>query len=113
MAKAAVETGSVDRPDLVLEAISDLGEVLCRLPFSKACSYAPCLNLSGPLEAQLVQGNNRKCSGCHTARYCGKECQVKDWKPHKPDCKALAAAAAGTAAAGKGRAGCAADVCAS
>ncbi|KAJ7760073.1 hypothetical protein DFH07DRAFT_816803 [Mycena maculata] len=27
------------------------------------------------------------CSGCKTARYCGAECQKKDWKTHKKDCK--------------------------
>lgn len=109
-AKSAVEAGSVRQPDAVLEATKDLGEALCGLPFSRACNHAACGNMSGPSEAQLVQGASHKCSGCHTARYCGKECQVQDWEQHKPACKALAPAAAG--AAGKRRAGAAA-VCAS
>jgi len=28
------------------------------------------------------------CGGCGTVSYCGKECQKKDWKEHKPRCKA-------------------------
>ena len=30
-----------------------------------------------------------KCSKCHTARYCGKECEQKDWKNHKKICDRL------------------------
>lgn len=29
------------------------------------------------------------CSRCKKAAYCGKECQTKDWKTHKADCKKL------------------------
>ena len=29
------------------------------------------------------------CSGCKVAVYCGKDCQRKDWKTHKPQCAAL------------------------
>jgi hypothetical protein len=30
-----------------------------------------------------------KCSGCLLRVYCGKECQVKDWKDggHKKECR--------------------------
>ena len=28
-----------------------------------------------------------ECSGCHTARYCGKVCQVSHWRAHKAACK--------------------------
>ncbi|KAJ7766049.1 hypothetical protein B0H16DRAFT_1522878 [Mycena metata] len=31
-----------------------------------------------------------RCSGCKILRYCGSECQKKDWKAHKLDCKTLA-----------------------
>ena len=30
-----------------------------------------------------------KCSKCYTARYCGKECEQKDWKNHKKICDRL------------------------
>jgi hypothetical protein len=29
----------------------------------------------------------KKCSGCHRVSYCSRECQVSDWKKHKPMCK--------------------------
>jgi MYND finger len=29
----------------------------------------------------------KKCSGCHTARYCSRNCQKSDWKIHKKECK--------------------------
>ena len=25
----------------------------------------------------------KKCTGCNVAKYCGKECQKKDWTTHK------------------------------
>ncbi|KAJ6520705.1 hypothetical protein DFH09DRAFT_1287438 [Mycena vulgaris] len=28
-----------------------------------------------------------RCSGCQSARYCGAECQRRDWKTHKKVCK--------------------------
>mmetsp|Transcript_3458 Transcript_3458/g.4037 ORF Transcript_3458/g.4037 Transcript_3458/m.4037 type:complete len:395 (+) Transcript_3458:74-1258(+) len=28
-----------------------------------------------------------KCSRCNHTHYCGRECQVADWKSHKKDCK--------------------------
>jgi hypothetical protein len=31
-------------------------------------------------------GNFKKCSKCKKVRYCCRECQVADWKKHKPDC---------------------------
>ena len=30
-----------------------------------------------------------RCSGCYTARYCGKACQRADWPKHKKVCKKL------------------------
>ena len=30
------------------------------------------------------------CSGCSSVRYCSVECQRKDWKSHKKECKAHA-----------------------
>jgi len=31
-----------------------------------------------------------KCTGCKQVYYCNRVCQKKDWKLHKPSCKALA-----------------------
>ena len=28
-----------------------------------------------------------RCSGCGKVSYCSEECQKKDWKKHKVDCK--------------------------
>lgn len=30
-----------------------------------------------------------KCTGCKQVYYCGKDCQKKHWKLHKPECKML------------------------
>lgn len=27
------------------------------------------------------------CSKCKNAKYCSKECQINDWKTHKPECQ--------------------------
>ena len=32
------------------------------------------------------KGKLSRCSGCKTARYCSRKCQVADWKRHKPKC---------------------------
>jgi hypothetical protein len=29
----------------------------------------------------------KSCASCGRARYCGKGCQVADWKRHKKSCK--------------------------
>ena len=43
---------------------------------STACSY--CSKVSSSL---------KKCTLCHAAQYCDKECQTKHWKIHKLQCK--------------------------
>jgi hypothetical protein len=95
-AKAAVDAGRADQPDGVIAAVKDLGQALTSLPCGTACNNPLCTNISEASEMQLVHGSNHKCSACRTARYCGKECQAKHWKQHKPVCKALVAAAAAT-----------------
>lgn len=32
-------------------------------------------------------GKTKKCGGCGKVYYCGKDCQRKHWKWHKPDCR--------------------------
>jgi hypothetical protein len=85
-------------------AVKDLGQALTSLPFGTACNNPLCANLSQPTEMQIVQGSQHKCSACRVVRYCGKECQAKHWKQHKPVCKALVAAAAAAAGSGNGNA---------
>ncbi|WYZ41384.1 hypothetical protein EsH8_V_000279 [Colletotrichum jinshuiense] len=41
----------------------------------------------GKTEAEA--GGLKSCTGCGLWRYCGRECQVPDWKTHKVDCKIL------------------------
>eukprot|EP00798_Chlamydomonas_sp_ICE-L_P011006 gene11006-18970_t len=41
-------------------------------------------------ECGLVEGGDKKlkwCQRCHSASYCGAECQKADWPRHKPMCK--------------------------
>ena len=28
-----------------------------------------------------------RCTGCYMVRYCGRKCQLSDWKKHKSECK--------------------------
>lgn len=35
----------------------------------------------------------KHCSGCHSVRYCSKDCQRKDWKSHRPNCNISASTA--------------------
>ncbi|KAJ7141714.1 hypothetical protein C8R43DRAFT_1017061 [Mycena crocata] len=42
-------------------------------------------------DAGCGQEAEMRCSGCKLVRYCGAECQKKDWKPHKLDCASLLA----------------------
>ena len=34
-----------------------------------------------------VEEGLKRCMGCKKMLYCGKECQKKDWKEHKMECK--------------------------
>ena len=34
-----------------------------------------------------LEPSKLKCSKCLTIQYCSKECQKKDWKVHKKNCK--------------------------
>jgi hypothetical protein len=31
-----------------------------------------------------------RCARCHFIAYCSRECQISDWKEHKPQCGAFA-----------------------
>jgi hypothetical protein len=41
----------------------------------------------------------KRCRGCLVTRYCGRDCQVANWKAHRQECKERAAAAAAAGAA--------------
>lgn len=77
-----------------VEQLQMLGGALGALAHPHACNNIGCTSLLGPSERQLVGGRGTSCSGCRTARYCGKQCQKQHWKQHKPFCKAIAAVAA-------------------
>lgn len=79
--------------------LEGLGRDLTSLPVSCACNHPACCNLEGLSEQQLVKGSKRTCSGCSSARYCSKRCQVKHWQQHKPVYKALTAMASQKVAA--------------
>jgi len=40
------------------------------------------------------------CTACGAIKYCGKPCQVADWKQHKPECRARRDAAEALASVG-------------
>ena len=57
------------------------------------CGRAPGDLERGDQAAAAAKGKLSGCSGCHVAKYCGRECQVAHWKAgHKTDCKELLAA---------------------
>jgi hypothetical protein len=37
------------------------------------------------------QPADQRCSLCKSEWYCGRQCQVKSWKQHKPICEILRA----------------------
>ena len=95
--KAAAASAVYEGVQQQLQAASS---VLACFAISHACNNPSCSNLCGPSEARLVSGRTCNCSGCRTARYCGKVCQRAAWRQHKPVCKALATAAAAAAESG-------------
>jgi hypothetical protein len=72
-------------------SLQQLGQVLTMLPVPFFCNNPDCRAASGPTEQSLVARRSSICSGCLTARYCGRDCQGVHWKRHRPVCKALAA----------------------
>jgi hypothetical protein len=77
----------------LVECLREVGVAAAAIPVPHFCNNSRCRNVSGPSEVQMVTGHSCICSGCHTARYCGRPCQRQAWKQHKPVCKALAASA--------------------
>jgi hypothetical protein len=77
----------------LVECLRAVGVAAAAIPVPHFCNNSRCGNVSGVSEVLMVTGHSCICSGCHTARYCGRACQRQAWKQHKPVCKALAAAA--------------------
>ena len=77
-----------------------VGAVLTSVAVMCVCNNPSCSNVAGRSELGLVSGRSCVCAGCLTGRYCSRDCQRQAWKQHKPMCRALAGAAAASAAAG-------------
>ena len=61
----------------------DVAEALATRP----CAHPGCCTIVGPSEAGALGG--KRCSGCRLVRYCGRACQVANWKAHKAACAEL------------------------
>jgi hypothetical protein len=88
--------GQMLGPQLLQQAQEFAEGVCAALPLRHCCNNPGCLNLGGLSEAGLVAGAGSRCSGCKAWYYCSRECQVAAWRLHKPVCKRLQAAAAGS-----------------
>jgi hypothetical protein len=104
----AAQTGPTLQPSFradssLLQSLTDGlqadGRVLTSFAVPHCCNNPACVSITGPSEAQLVNGRGNLCGGCRVARYCSRSCLRQHWGQHKPVCKALAAAAAATTAA--------------
>ncbi|KAF9007114.1 hypothetical protein BDQ17DRAFT_1302547 [Cyathus striatus] len=47
----------------------------------KKCSRKECQNV------EVLVAEFKRCSACHLVYYCNTNCQNRDWKNHKPECK--------------------------
>ena len=79
---------------LRIENLDTIKVIPCGLDelFAISRSYSQCQNSCWTCNKEAVPEvvSLKKCSRCHAAQYCCKECQVKDWKErHHRWCKAL------------------------
>ncbi|KAH9828684.1 uncharacterized protein C8Q71DRAFT_792945 [Rhodofomes roseus] len=58
---------------------------VARAPNAYRCAMKGC-GIEGTKKAALMRCAG-KCEGAYKPHYCSKECQKKDWKQHKPNCK--------------------------
>lgn len=63
------------------KAVSILPENITRLTAQATCAHCG------------TPGADKKCARCKTVEYCGRDCQVADWKAHKRVCGKPPAAA--------------------
>jgi hypothetical protein len=62
-------------PGDLAQQLQQFGEAVChQLPVSLWCCNPRCTNLQQQSEAELVGGKGCVCSGCHTARFCSRQC---------------------------------------
>ncbi|EIM79399.1 uncharacterized protein STEHIDRAFT_116588 [Stereum hirsutum FP-91666 SS1] len=83
---------SVDPSDLTRATMDNNEDVVGSLPFPMSLDKEAgvrtvmCSGCS-TVECYLEEGKTMKrCSRCKGPWYCSKECQLKDWPKHKPDC---------------------------
>ncbi len=86
---------------LRVEGLDTVKVIPCGLDdlFALSTFYSECKNAcwacgkkatADTSEASATAADLKKCSACHTAQYCCKDCQVKDWKErHRRWCKAM------------------------
>jgi hypothetical protein len=74
------------------EGFSEFLNACKEVGFSFSMSYGTLDNSTGIFDkkkqkcAVCEEESQFTCEGCKVARYCGKECQKKDWKAHKKVC---------------------------
>lgn len=68
-----------------IKSLSEMDANLLKL--CKEVGEERCFNCKSSLDAPA---RKRKCSRCHWAHYCGRECQLQHWNfGHKKDCKKI------------------------
>ena len=75
--EAAFAEGHSEIVDLLLKAGARYEEIGTAMRQCKACGK--------------IDDRNMKCRGCEVVHYCSAECQKKDWKTHKVQCKSIKA----------------------
>ncbi|KAK0452836.1 uncharacterized protein EV420DRAFT_1558595 [Desarmillaria tabescens] len=56
-------------------------------PMPPPLSRLSCANQDTSKSQFCYKDGTMSCSGCLLVRYCSKECQLKDWRSHKYDCR--------------------------
>eukprot|EP00123_Amoebidium_parasiticum_P013258 comp21861_c0_seq1/m.31247 comp21861_c0_seq1/g.31247 ORF comp21861_c0_seq1/g.31247 comp21861_c0_seq1/m.31247 type:complete len:418 (-) comp21861_c0_seq1:71-1324(-) len=71
-------------PNTTLPSWTEAGDALLRAQ-TQATKWALCAHCNA---SESADNHFKRCSGCMQAKYCGRECQMADWKAgHKTACK--------------------------